>query len=113
MDAITKAAVITWLLDRKIRVNIWEMGVEARKPYWCAMVETPPCGRRGGAVTYPADQKVGCGTGATPIQALLKALDKIGGVTLEFRLHLLEFVVEHLANRAAPALLRRIEHGRS
>lgn len=105
MEAIMKAAVITWLLDRKIKVvHIWDC-----ETHWQAMVETPPCGRRAGSLTYPAEQKVGCGTGPSAIRALLAALDKVGGVTIEFRLHLLEFVVEHLANRAAPALLRRIE----
>ncbi len=105
MEAIMKAAVITWLLERKIKVvHVWDCG-----DHWKAMVETPPCGRRGTALTYPAEQRVGCGTAASPLRALLRALDKVDGVTIEFRLHLLEFVVEHLANRAGPALLRRIE----
>ena len=36
MEAIMKAAVITWLLDRKIKVvHIWDCG-----DHWKAMVET-------------------------------------------------------------------------
>lgn len=105
MQGIMKAAVITWLLDRKIKVvHVWEVSGG-----WSAMVETPPCGRRAGALTYPSDQRVGCGVGPTALKALLKALENVDGVTIEFRLHLLEFMVEHLAQRAVPALLRRIE----
>ncbi|WLJ71118.1 hypothetical protein [Sphingomonas phage Carli] len=108
MDGIMKAAVITWLLERKIKVvHVWEIGAGR----WTAMVETPPCGRRNGALTYPADQRVGCGTGNGPVTALLSALYSVDGLTIEFRIHLLEFMVEHLANRAGPALLRRIENG--
>ncbi len=106
MSSIMKAGVITWLLERNVKVvNVWQMG-----DGWSAMVETPPCGRRQGQLTHPADQRVGCGKAATPLRALLAALEKVDGITIEFRLHLLEFMVEHLANRAAPALLRRIEN---
>lgn len=109
MDALTKAAVITWLLDRKVKVvHIWEEGAA-----WQAMVESPPCGRRGSAVTYPSDQKVGVGHGTSEIAALTSALEKIDMGGLQFRLHMLAFMVEHLANRAAPALLRRLEGGRT
>lgn len=108
MDTITKAAVITWLLERKIKlIHVWRMS-----DGWTCMVETPPCGRRNGALTYPSDQRVGCGTGKTAVEAVIAALDHADCATIEFRLHMLEFLVEHLANRAAPALLRRIEGGR-
>lgn len=107
MDAITKAAVVTWLLERKIKlVHVWETGGG-----WSCMVETPPCGRRAGALTYPAGQKVGCGVGNTAVEAVIRALENAEAASIEFRLHLLEFLVEHLANRAGPALLRRIEGG--
>lgn len=109
MNAIMKAAVITWLLDHRIKVvNVWEMSGG-----WSAMVETPPCGRRGSALTYPAEQKVGCGTGPTAIRALLAALEQVDGITIEFRLHLLAFMTEHLANRTMPALVRKLESGNS
>lgn len=105
MDAITKAAVITWLLERNIKlVHVWRMANG-----WSCMVETPPCGKRQGQLTYPAGQRVGCGTGKTAVEAVAKALESAGAMSIEFRLHLLEFLVEHLANRAGPALLRRIE----
>lgn len=108
MDAITKAAVITWLLDRKIKVvHIW-----SGKYGWSAMVETPPCGTRKGVVTYPSEQRVGSGSDYTAVGALTKALENAGAMSIEFRLHMLGFLVDHLANRAAPALLRRIDHGR-
>lgn len=108
MDTITKAAVVTWLLERKIKlVHVWEIGAGR----WTCMVETPPCGTRNGSPTYPVDQRVGCGSGDSAVRALLSALYSIDGLTIEFRLHLLEFMVEHIANRAAPALLRRIENG--
>lgn len=108
MDTITKAAVVTWLLERNIKmVHVWEIG----SGRWTCMVETPPCGRRGESLTYPSEQRVGCGSGDSAVRALLSALHSIGGLTIEFRLHLLEFMVEHVANRAAPALLRRIENG--
>lgn len=107
MSAIMKAGVITWLLNRGIKVvNVWDIGDN-----WSAMVETPPCGTKRGALTYPVDQKVGCGNAPTAIGALMKALEQIDGITIEFRLHLLEFMVEHLANRSVPGLLRRIEDG--
>jgi hypothetical protein len=105
MSAILKAAVITWLLERKVKVvHVWDIG-EGR---WSAMVESPPCSRKAGALSYPAGQKVGCGFGVTPVTAIMSALHSMDGLTIEFRLHLLEFMVEHLANRAGPALLRRI-----
>lgn len=105
MDAITKAAVITWLLERKIKlVHVWPMAEG-----WSCMVETPPCGTRAGALTYPSDQRVGCGNGKTAVEAVAAALTNAGAMSIEFRLHMLEFLVEHLANRAGPALLRRIE----
>lgn len=107
MDAITKAAVITWLLDRKIKVvHIWQ-----GKYGYSAMVETPPCGTRNGAPTYPSDQRVGSASDYTAVGALTKALENAGAMSIEFRLHMLGFLVEHLANRAAPALLRKIERG--
>lgn len=106
MDTITKAAVITWLLERRIKlVHVWESGAG----WWSCMVETPPCGSRAGALTYPADQRVGCGAARTSVGAVIRALENAGVASIEFRLHMLEFMVEHLANRAAPALLRRIE----
>lgn len=106
MDSIMKAAIITWLLERNIKVvHVWAVGDRR----WTAMVETPPCGTRAGSLTYPADQKVGCGCGSGPVTALMAALYAIDGLTIEFRLHLLEFMVEHLANRSVPILLRSIE----
>lgn len=105
MDAITKAAVITWLLERKIKlVHVWPQGTG-----WTAMVETPPCGTRKGQLTYPENQRVGCGSADTGVGSVIKALEAAGVASIEFRLHLLAFLVEHLANRAGPAFLRRIE----
>lgn len=110
MDTITKAAVVTWLLERKIKlVHVWKGG----DGKWSCMVETPPCGRRGGALTYPAGQRVGCGVADTAVEAVIRALENAEAASFEFRLHMLEFLVEHLANRAGPALLRRIEGGNS
>ncbi len=105
MNAIIKAAVITWLADHNIKlVHVWA----CEGGYNC-MVESPPCGTRAGGLTYPSDQRVGVGVAETPLKALLAALERVGGVTLEFRLHLLGFLVEHLSSRTFPALLRRIE----
>lgn len=105
MDTITKAAVVTWLLERNIKlVHVWRVSSG-----WSCMIETPPCGKRVGQLTYPAEQRVGCGSAPTSTMAVIMALQSLGLATIEFRLHMLEFLVEHLANRAGPALLRRIE----
>jgi hypothetical protein len=103
MDAMQKAAVITWLLDKKIKlIHVWPMG----GGFTC-MLETATGGRRNAI-----PEKVACGTGDDALGAVRAALANYGGDGLEFRLFILGFAVEHLAQRSAIGYLRRIEGGR-
>jgi len=101
MSGIMKAALINWLLDNKCKLERVDPPAEPGA-YWFVVFECP--------------NKVGStfrnfGSGPTECAALLDAMKRSGAYTLKARLFLLEFMVEHLANRAGPALLRRIENG--
>lgn len=100
MSAIMKAALVSWLVDNKCSL------VRVDKPTadtnWFIVFECPNA--VGG--TYK-----NFGSGLTEEKALINAIERAGLLTLRFRILLLEFMVEHLANRAVPGLLRRIDDG--
>jgi hypothetical protein len=101
MSGVMKAALVTLLLNNK-----------------CSIVRVEePTETTGWWVVFEMDSPVGSriknfGAGQTECEALIDALKRSGAYTLKTRLFLLEFMVEHLANRAGPALLRSIENGR-
>jgi hypothetical protein len=101
MSGIMKAALVTWLLDHRCKLEKVEPP-NAESDYWWIVFECP--------------NKVGTtfknfGSGPTECAALIDAMKRAGVYSLKARMFLLEFMAEHLANRAAPALLRRIENG--
>lgn len=100
MSAIMKAALVTWLVDNKC--NILRVDKPTEDTGWFIVFECP--NKIGG--TYK-----NFGSGTTEEAALMNAIERAGLRSLRFRMNLLAFMVEHLANRAAPVLLRRIENG--
>lgn len=102
MSAVMKAALVTWLVENRCSI------VKVDKP--------DPQNGTGWFVVFEMPNAVGStfknfGSGETEEKALINAIDRAGLRTLRFRMMLLEFMVEHLAQRVAPAALRRMDNG--
>ena len=101
MSAIMKAALVTLMLDRKCQIESVEPPGEPGGYWW---------------ITFECPNKIGttyknAASGPTECRALIKCMEAAGVYDIKARLFVAGFMVEHLAQRAGPGFLRRIENG--
>lgn len=99
MSGIMKAALVTWMLKHKCKIE--KVEAPGERDAWWVVFECP--NSIGGTFRN-------FGSGSSECGALIDAMRRAGVYNLKARLFILEFMVEHVANRAAPVLLRRIEN---
>lgn len=103
MSAIMKAALVTWMLDHKCKVE---------------KVEPPEGEISMWTVTFQCPNQIGTtfrnqGVGKTECLALIDCMRRAGVYDIKARLFVAGFMAEHLAQRSAPGFLRRIENASS
>ena len=100
--AVFKAALVNWMLKHDCTIDRIDPPSEENGTGWFCVFEMP--------------NKVGSrfknfGSGETETKALINAMKRAGVYGIECHLFVLEFVIEHLANRVLPAVEKRSARG--
>lgn len=101
-SAVVKAAFIEWLLKHDCKVEKIDPPIETSSWWVVINIKSQVEGRRFNTF----------GSGSTQIGAFRDAATKAGIYTLECQLFILEYLIEHLANRVIPAYEKRLKNGR-